>query len=421
MTTEARLDDALRKARERDPFDRLCVAVSGGGDSMALLHMAAHWARREGIGIRAVTVDHRLRDASTGEAETVAATCAALGLPHDTLVWEGGGGELPGNLPAAARGARYDLIAARIAETEGEAACPVLLAHTSDDVAETFLMRMARGSGVDGLARMRDDWRDRGQRWLRPLLDTSRAELRGWLTGQGIDWIDDPTNDDMRYDRARMRAGLADLGIDTDRIAETARRMASAREVLRKHAFEKAQGICRIEAGDVLIDLPGLGRLPTETEYRLLAHALRWVSTATYRPRQGSLVAAIEEIAESGKTTLSGCLLTRHGDVLRITREFEKVRDQRASPTQTWDGRWRIVPPEGQDMKGLELRCLGPNGLKSVTDWRALGLPRDTLLVSPALWRGDEIVAAPLAEPAAGWVAELHHPWGEFFTTILSH
>nr|WP_255552242.1 tRNA lysidine(34) synthetase TilS [Maritimibacter dapengensis] len=411
----------MRKARERDPFDCLCVAVSGGGDSMALLHMVAPWARRAGVAVRAVTVDHRLRDASADEAKAVAATCATLGLPHDTLVWEEAGGASLGNLPAAARAARYDLIAAKITDVHGEAACPILLAHTSDDVAETFMMRMARGSGVDGLARMRDDWRDRGQRWLRPLLDASRAELRDWLTGQGIGWIEDPTNDDPRYDRARIRAGLADLGIDTGRIAETAQRMASARDVLRRHAFEKAQGICRVEAGDVLIDLPGLSRLPTETEYRLLTHALRWVSTATYRPRQKSLVEAIEDIARTGKTTLSGCLMVRKGDVLRIVREYDKVGDLRSGPEALWDNRWRLDAPDALDLQGLEIGCLGPKGLKSVPDWRKLGIPRDTLLVSPAVWRGETLVAAPLADPTSGWSAKIHHPWGDFFTSILSH
>lgn len=416
MQLEAMLDTALRRARAVDPFDTVCIAVSGGGDSMALLHMAADWGRANDCAVTALTVDHGLRDASAGEAAMVARTCAGLGVAHDTLVWTRPETLSQNNLPAAARAARYDLIAGHV-----NANGPVLLAHTRDDVAETFLMRLARGSGVDGLARMKADWQDRGQRWLRPFLEVERAALRDWLSKRGIAWVEDPTNEDQSYERARVRAGLRDLGIDSTRIADTSARLASAREVLRRFAQDAARDICRTCAGDVIFDWSKWAGLPEETRFRLFAHALRWITSATYRPRQSSVVQALDELDNAGTTTLAGCLITLKKDEVRVTREYAAVRDLRVPLGEVWDGRWRLAPAKSLHDKGLEVAALGPEGLGQRPDWRDTGLPRTTLLSTPALWRGDTLVAAPLAGQLENASAELVHPWGDFFASLLSH
>ncbi len=124
----------------------LGIAVSGGSDSLALLHLMVEWGRAP---LRCVTVDHRLRDASAEEAAQVAEICAALGIAHDTLTWDGWDGQ--GNLAAEARRARYALLA-DWAVTHGLTG--IALGHTQDDIAETLLMRLARRAGVDGLAAM---------------------------------------------------------------------------------------------------------------------------------------------------------------------------------------------------------------------------------------------------------------------------
>ena len=127
----------------------LGVAVSGGGDSVALLCLMADWAAPREVRLAAATVDHGLRPEAAAEAAGVAALCGRLGLAHATLRWEGWDGR--GNLMDAARRARRRLLADWAAE-QGLAA--VALAHTRDDQAETVLMRLARGAGVDGLSAM---------------------------------------------------------------------------------------------------------------------------------------------------------------------------------------------------------------------------------------------------------------------------
>ena len=147
MTPEEAFAAALAAAQTDHTIDNLVVAVSGGGDSMALLHVAQAWGRAQGKAVSALTVDHGLRDEAATEAARVAEICADFGVAHRTLDWPDWDGQ--GNLSAAARAARYDLIG-QWAARHGLAG--VALGHTADDVAETLLMRMARRAGVDGLA-----------------------------------------------------------------------------------------------------------------------------------------------------------------------------------------------------------------------------------------------------------------------------
>ena len=160
MTVVSAFDAALAGRFSTDT--RLGVAVSGGSDSTALLHLAAGWAARNNVKLRVATVDHRLRAASADEARQVSRQASALDLAHHTLDWTGAP---VGNLQNAAREARKALLG-DWARRHGLDA--VLLGHTATDQAETVLLRLARGSGVDGLAGMTPQSRDYGVTWLRP-------------------------------------------------------------------------------------------------------------------------------------------------------------------------------------------------------------------------------------------------------------
>ncbi|MCP1167455.1 tRNA lysidine(34) synthetase TilS, partial [Limimaricola sp. ASW11-118] len=261
----------------------LGLAVSGGGDSMALLHALAPMARDRGIAVRVATVDHGLRDGARAEAERVARDCAILGLPHEILDWTGWEGR--GNLQDAARRARRALLTDWARRHGLEA---VALGHTLDDQAETVLMRLARGSGVDGLSAMSPIRHEDGLVWLRPFLGLRRAALRDWLSERGLGWDEDPSNADPRFQRVRARAALRDLaplGIDAQGLADTAQRMAMAREALEAPAADLSRRALRLRAGAVEIDAALLGRAPEETRLRLVSAAIGWIAGRAYRPR----------------------------------------------------------------------------------------------------------------------------------------
>lgn len=419
----AQTDHLLRRIAEALGQDAvppvIGVAVSGGGDSMALLDLLRLAGAEYGFDLRAATVDHGLRPGSAREAADVAAFCAARGIPHATLRWQGWDGR--GNLQAAARSARYRLLADWAA---GAGVGVLALGHTLDDQAETVLMRLARASGPDGLAAMPARFVRHGMRWTRPLLGIGRDELRAHLSARGIGWAEDPSNEDLRFDRVRARRALAviaPLGVTPAALAHVARTMAEARAALDHLADAEWARRVTGDRGDILIrdDLPGTGwpgwdqqgsgqpgsgqpGLPAETARRLLLRALRRVSGGAWPPRHAALDDLAARLAGAGRHTLAGCLVTRRGCVTRITREWNAVRGLRAAPDALWDGRWRM---EGPAAPGLWIAALGPAGLALCPGWRASGMPRDSLLSSPAVWAQDRLIAAPLAGKPAGWRA----------------
>lgn len=369
--------------------DRLAVAVSGGGDSLALLGLACDWAAGRGCRIHALTVDHGLRPEAGDEALLVAREALRMGAGHDTLCWTEWDGK--GNLQAAAREARYALMREFCAR-RGIGA--ILLGHTRDDQAETVLMRLARGSGVDGLSAMAEG-RFGQDEILRPVLGEARADLRIWLSRQGMRWIEDPTNDDPRYDRVRARrllTQLAPFGLDAVRLADTAQAMARARQALTARAADVAQDIVTDRHGLLIIDRDRLSAVEEETRLRLVAHGLACLSGARYRPRLASLSGVLDSVLAGQGGTLQGCrFLPGRGRVL-IVREFKAV-DGVAVPADGrafWDGRWRISAPHHP---GATVRALGETGLARIA--RPAVLPHAALLSWPGVWAGDRLLAAP--------------------------
>lgn len=396
------------------PPARLGVAVSGGSDSLALLHLLADWGR---AALHAVTVDHRLRPGSASEALHVARICEGLGVPHRVLEWRGWDGT--GNLQDQARRNRYSLIA-DWARDEGLEA--VALGHTADDLAETFLMRLSRAAGIDGLAAMEPVRVREGVIFLRPLLGQTRADLRAGLAARRVRWVEDPTNADEDYERVRARAALAalaPLGIDAMTVARSAVHLRDARQALARTAADWAAAQVRVAAGDVIFDRTALCRLPPDLIRRLVAGALCWVAGAGYPPRGAALSALLDALRGSPEApgmTLHGCRAMISAMTLRITREHAAVAGLRGPTDAPWDGRWRLDGPHAAE---LEVRALG-EAVRDCPDWRGTGLPRATLLASPAVWRDGRLVAAPVAGLGGGWTAGTGGR-DEFVASLISH
>lgn len=399
-----------------DAPDRLGVAVSGGGDSLALLSLAKDWRAHGGPSVHVVTVNHGLRSEAATEAAGVARICGDLGLPHETVCWTGWGGQ--GNLSDQARRARYRLLADWARRLDlGD----VLLGHTLDDQAETFLMRLARGAGLDGLAAMRTRWLQDGIRFHRPLLGQTRAGLRSVLVARGLDWIEDPSNDDPAYARVKARqamAALDPLGLTSGRLAEVAQHLADVRRTLYAYALGATHDHVRVEAGDLLLARDGLASLPDEVARRLLQAILAWISGPGYGPR-GQAVTQMLEAARAGETmTLQGCLMLPEANALRFTREYRAVAGLRVPVDVLWDGRWMA---SGPPTEGAEIAPIGAAGLRACPDWREGGLPYASALACPGVWHGDALISAPLLGWTNGWAMYLARGEEELRAALISH
>jgi tRNA(Ile)-lysidine synthase len=298
------------------------VAVSGGSDSLALMFLLADWARAASKPAPVVlTVDHGLNDNSERVARDVLRRAKAAGLTGELLVWKDK--KPKADIEAAAREARYRLIGEWC---HAHKVGGVYAAHTLEDQAETFLLRLGRGSGLDGLSAMRpvalypvpgfDDLRV-----VRPLLDMGREQLRGFLKARKETWVDDPMNADPRFARARLREAwpmLGALGLSSSRIAGAARHLARAREAL-DHATENLLArASRIVDGEALLDPSRLAAAPREIGLRAFAWLLSRVSGEPYRPRFERLERLYDAICRGelvAARTLHGCLIAPAGKV----------------------------------------------------------------------------------------------------------
>jgi tRNA(Ile)-lysidine synthase len=328
----------------------LLLAVSGGPDSTALMVLAARWraALESGPQLLAVTVDHGLRPESRREARAAKQLAARLGIRHRTMRWIGDKPQT--GLQEAARAVRYGLLAAA---ARAAGAVHILTAHTLDDQAETVLLRMARGSGLTGLAAMARETalmeQTRGAApsgrpaagpllLVRPLLDLPKARLIATLEAGGISFCDDPSNRDPRFTRARLRElmpVLAGEGLDARRLALLARRLRRAEATIEFAVGAAASAVSDAawsNGGPILLDAEKFIRLPAEVALRLLGRAI--VHAAGELPlRLGRLEALYDLLAQSNsgsrsvrlrhnrvRRTLAGALITLAAGRLTIER-----------------------------------------------------------------------------------------------------
>jgi tRNA(Ile)-lysidine synthase len=283
----------------------------------------------------AVTVDHGLRTEAAREARDVKRLARSLDVPHRTLRWTGAKPKT--GLPAAARAARYRLLA-QAARSNG--ATHILTAHTRDDQAETLLMRMLRGSGIAGLAAMTRVSEREGLWLARPLLDVSKAQLVATLNRARINFADDPTNRDVSYTRPRLRAlmpALAAEGGDSKNLARLAARLARANaalEVLADGAERYLALRDRNDAARFGFDSAAFAGLAEEIRLRLLKRAIDRVGhegPAELGKLEAVLAVLDQAIAAGGsrqKLTLAGAMVTLIGGRIHV----EPAPPRRAKP-----------------------------------------------------------------------------------------
>jgi tRNA(Ile)-lysidine synthase len=393
------------------------LAVSGGPDSTALMLLAARWQERPPVLV--ATIDHGLRPEAAAEAETVAENAERLGLPWRILKasppFHGG------NLQDWARRARYRCLAEAAREAGHDT---IVTAHHRDDQAETFLIRLARGSGVYGLAAIPEEGRLEGLALARPLLGVPRSALAALADASGLAIVDDPSNADPRFDRVRLRGAMPALaahGLTPERLAETARRMGRAAAALDHYTEAFLHEHFRADAlGVVSGPADAFATVPEEIGLRALARVLTAVGGAGYTPRLDALeslyraILATEPVLEPEhahgaelKRTLHGVVITaRHG---RFAAQREWGREglaevsAPAGATLLWDARFRVDVPR---LPGtLDIGPLGRSGrrLRSPCGGQA------ALRALPGLYQNGTLIAVPAPVFAADRGAPLEN------------
>ena len=372
---EARVFQWLdRKAPEGEA---LALGYSGGGDSQALICLAAQWARRSGVVLHALTVDHGLRAASHLEAEEAARSAERLGAVAHILTWTGDKPET--GIQAAARRARHTLLARACRELDVSG---LLLAHTLDDQAETVWMRLQAGGGWRSCRGMTERapspvWPDgRGVQLLRPLLGERRDTLRTYLTVQDETWLEDPSNEDVQYTRVAIRQHLTRLeaaGFDPTRLAGWADDVQNIDRHERDLAARVADTILYPQAwGGISLNTEALKALVPVMQCRVMEAGLMAVSGRRTPPKRSVLMDLVQAIFEGRSFSGAGArhliwqgqnwLVRDSGDVLgRVDRPGAKTEALSADKINYWDNRYEIetqighltAGPLGKSYEGL--------------------------------------------------------------------
>lgn len=392
----------------------IVLAVSGGPDSLALLLLVRRWLNLDAPrpAVQVLTVDHRLHPRSGDDAAFVAGLAEARGFPARILV-RTGSPPLSG-IEAAARAARYRLL---IDAAKDIGASHIVLAHHRDDQAETFLMRLAGGSGIHGLAAMRRMSEREGLFLFRPLLEVPKARLARVVREAGIDAVDDAANRDPRFLRTKLRAmmpELARVGLGPERLTEIARQMAGVAEAIDAQASALLADALTVDEFAVARLFPRrYADAPAEVRQRALTRLLQAIGGGTYPPRGERLAGLDRAVTESGdaafRRTLAGVVAERAGDSVFFYREIGRaglpVIPVRGAFAGSWDHRFHLEIRHGDDLS-LEIGPLGLTGTRKVGSIPS-GLPRGALAALPAIRRHEKLVGVPVLDGGQGLEGDL--------------
>ncbi len=386
-----------------EPKPTLAVGVSGGADSMALALLAARWAAAKKGRCVALVVDHGLRPESGVEARQVRRWLRGRGIACQVLAWTG---EKPATgVQEAARAARYRLLHDWCRR---HGVLHLLTAHTRDDQAETFLLRLERKSGPDGLAAMAAVSEGPDLRLIRPLLTVAKARLTATLRARGQDWIEDPSNENPVFARVgvrRLLSGPAKPILNASRIAGAARTMGSLRRHLDDAAARwLARSAAVYPGGYIELDAGAMRAAPAGIARRALARCLLCVSGRGFAPRGerlARLAAALRRGDLDAPKTLGGCRILPAGGKILICGEAGRARRLAVTglaPGALWDQRFRVAVGDGK-RRDLSLGALGTGGWAEIVQLepglRAHSIPQPARLALPALWRKEAVAAVP--------------------------
>ena len=314
------------------PEGPIVVGVSGGADSLYLTYLLAQWAKKQKKSLWAVTVNHNLRPESAKEALWVHKQLTTYHIQHEILSWEGAKPKT--HIEEKAREKRYELLLDFCRRKKAPA---LFLAHHQQDQAETFWIRLAHSSGLDGLCAMAPISKRANLMIVRPLLNTPKTTILSALKKNHFKWVEDPMNQDTAYERIRWRRAQADfdkLGLTGNVISKTSARLARAKEALDFYTQEFIkQHIKKSPYGFVFIEENKFSNLPTEIRVRTLLYILNLFN----QKKKILSLESVEKIALNmpKHATLAGCQWVISGHKIFVAPEL-KTLEQMIVPANKW-------------------------------------------------------------------------------------
>jgi tRNA(Ile)-lysidine synthase len=395
------LDEAFSFVREKGP---IIVAVSGGSDSMAALFLANAWARQAGREIHAVTVDHGLRAEAAAEAAFVAMVCDGLDIVHTTLAWDAI--KPIAGISAAARNARYDLME-EFATDIGVRI--IITGHTSDDQAETVLMRLRRsrgnisssGRGHSGMCRR--TLLGSGTLLLRPFLHLSRQRLRTYLNEVSQSWIEDSSNHDESYERVRVRRELQRDPKTKYRLQAYSSLIGRLREVISIAAANLLMKSCRCNPGHVFeLETSQLRQAPDPVAGMAIKTVIATAGGGQYLVSDHQLQQVLGSISDqrNARLTLGNCVIEVSAQRLQIYRENRNLNSNIIEDGESlfWDGRLHIANDTREDIRiePMSLEYLTAYFANNIRDNEVLSAVRKAVLLSSPLITTGSGLSIPL-------------------------
>jgi tRNA(Ile)-lysidine synthase len=304
--------------------NKIAVAVSGGADSMALaLLLRGNYANE----IHALHVNHALRLEAELEANQVKQWLAQHGINSCILTPSKPISQMQGNLMQNARKVRYELMQEYCKQHEINVLC---VAHHAEDQVETFLMRLGRASGIDGLSSMKPKTMMGNLTILRPLLNFHKQDLITYLQQQNQPWIEDPTNHNPKYTRTQMRSLipiLQNAGITSDRINQTTQHLARAADFLQQHTQEWLMQNAITNDAQIMLPVQPWLELHIEMQLRTLSASLRHIQPHKPELRYEKLESLRLEMQTPNqfkRRTLHYCIITKYQNYYIIKSEHLK-------------------------------------------------------------------------------------------------
>ena len=385
---------------------KIAIAVSGGVDSMVLMNLAKESDFLNDKNVFILVVDHGLRAESKQEAKFVKNEAKKLGFPTRILKWKGS--KPNKRIQEEARNKRYSLLINFCRENNIN---NLYLAHHLDDQIETFLFRMFRGSGLQGLTSFSSSYERNGLTLIRPLIDTPKSELISYARRKKINWVEDPSNKNQKYDRVKLRKVLPLIykeGFDKKVFLKSVKKLRLANQALDQITKEFVLQYVIINKNiSVFIKQELFLTAPEDVQLRVLQNTIRIFSGERYYSPNYLKILNLMNWARNDNDisakTLGGTIFRKRKGGLILYKEVKKLNEIKPiklskSKYRAWDNRFLIKI--NKSVKG-EISYLGNEGVKILKSKKILGkkgfngIPLTALYSIPAMWDGKRLISAP--------------------------